>query len=165
MRKDRIKSQRACAKKGQRSSPEKLLNFAQRLKSPSHPTIREMPQKTPEGRNLLREEQLAKVRRCQDIVKDWEDPNDFSLWRDGELAGSIVRLAGDIETSGADLKGDVDLVTLFSDFLHWQPAQPRSVKDLATMSARLCRLSSIPISSSANRASSRAVSRSRTRCS
>lgn len=83
-------------------------------------------------------QQWERLKHLPNLI--YTDGNDFSLWRDGELAGSIVRLAGDIETSGADLKGDVDLVTLFSDFLHWQPTQPRSVKDLATMSARLCRL-------------------------
>lgn len=70
----------------------------------------------------------------------YTDGNDFSLWRDGELIGSIVRLDGDIETAGADLKGGPNLVALFSDFLTWQPIPPRSVKELATMSARLCRL-------------------------
>lgn len=70
----------------------------------------------------------------------YTDGNHFSLWRDGELVGSVVRLDGDIETAGADLKGGPNLVALFSDFLTWQPIPPRSVKELATMSARLCRL-------------------------
>lgn len=70
----------------------------------------------------------------------YTDGNDFSLWRDGELIGSVVRLEGDVETAGSDLKGGPELVALFSDFLIWQPIAPRSVKELATMSARLCRL-------------------------
>ena len=46
------------------------------------PAIHEVLRKTPEGRRLLREEELAKVRACRDIVRDWDDPDDFSLWRE-----------------------------------------------------------------------------------
>ena len=46
------------------------------------PAIHEVLRKTPEGRSLLREEELAKVRACRDIVRDWDDPDDFSLWRE-----------------------------------------------------------------------------------
>lgn len=70
----------------------------------------------------------------------YTDGNAFSLWRDGELVGSVVRLQGDIETSGAQLSANMDLVALFADFLSWQPVPPRSVKELAKVSARLCRL-------------------------
>ena len=70
------------------------------MKSPSHPAIREMLQKTPEGRSLLREEQIAKVRRCRDIVKDWDDPNDFSLWRE-VFASSLSSASGDVPPSSA----------------------------------------------------------------
>ena len=68
-------------REGQSDLPLKLLSF-EGMKSPSHPAIREVLQKTPEGRSLLREEQLAKVRACQDIVHDFDDPDDFSLWRE-----------------------------------------------------------------------------------
>jgi hypothetical protein len=44
--------------------------------------IRQVLQKTPEGRSLLREEAWAKVRACEDIVHAWEDPDDFSVWRE-----------------------------------------------------------------------------------
>ncbi|MFM0620013.1 N-6 DNA methylase [Paraburkholderia nemoris] len=83
-------------------------------------------------------QQWERLKHLPNLI--YADGNDFSLWRDGELVGSVVRLDGDIGTSGGDLKGGVDLVTLFSDFLHWQPTPPRSVKELAMMSARLCRL-------------------------
>ena len=63
------------------------------MKSISHPAIREALQKTPEGRSLLREEQMAKVRACQDIVHDWDDPDDFSLWR--EVFASSLSSSGD----------------------------------------------------------------------
>jgi hypothetical protein len=83
-------------------------------------------------------QQWERLKQLPNLI--YTDGNEFSLWRDGELVDSIVQLSGDIKTTGADLRGDVDLVTLFSDFLHWQPTPPRSVKELAMMSARLCRL-------------------------
>ncbi|HZF98158.1 MAG TPA: N-6 DNA methylase [Pseudoxanthomonas sp.] len=83
-------------------------------------------------------EQWERLKRLPNLI--YTDGNNFSLWRDGELVGSIVRLDGDIETTGKDLRSGPDLVALFSDFLQWQPTPPRSVKELATVSARLCRL-------------------------
>lgn len=64
----------------------------------------------------------------------------FSLWRDGELQGQIVRLDGDIETDGKGLRASPDLLTLFSDFLTWAPQPPKTPRRLAEVSARLCRL-------------------------
>ncbi len=70
----------------------------------------------------------------------YSDGNQFSLWQDGELVGSIMRLEGDIETSGAELAAPAALVGLFESFLRWKPEPPRNAHDLAHMSARLCRL-------------------------
>ena len=83
-------------------------------------------------------EQWERLKHLPNLI--YSDGNSFSLWRDGELIDSIVRLNGDIESAGAALSGDLTLITLFSDFLQWRPTPPRSVKELATMSARLCRL-------------------------
>jgi hypothetical protein len=49
---------------------------------------------------LLREEQLAKVRRCQDIVREWDDPNDFSLWSE-VFASSLSSSGGESSPSSA----------------------------------------------------------------
>jgi len=70
----------------------------------------------------------------------YTDGNSFGLWRDGERVGDVVRLVGDVETSGASLAAPPALVALLSDFLTWQPISPRSPKRLAEVSARLCRL-------------------------
>ncbi len=70
----------------------------------------------------------------------YTDGNEFSLWRGGELAAAVVRLEGDIETSGAALRAGPGLVALFDFFLNWKPIAPRSVKDLADVAAKLCRL-------------------------
>jgi hypothetical protein len=70
----------------------------------------------------------------------YTDGNEFSLWRNGEREGAYVRLIGDIQTSGADLGAPPGLLGLFEDFIRWQPIPPRDAKQLAEVSARLCRL-------------------------
>ncbi len=70
----------------------------------------------------------------------YTDGNAFSLWRDGSLAGPVVRLDGDVATSGTKLAAPDALLGLISDFLRWAPQPPRSPKNLAEVSARLCRL-------------------------
>lgn len=70
----------------------------------------------------------------------YTDGMSFSLWRDGELQGSIVRLEGDLEKDGKAVKAPNELLTLFSDFFTWTPQAPKSARRLAEVSARLCRL-------------------------
>lgn len=82
--------------------------------------------------------QWAKLKCLPNLM--YTDGNSFSLWRDGELSGTIVRLEGDVAASGAGLKAPDDLLPLFNDFLTWEPIPPKSAKDLAAVSARLCRL-------------------------
>ena len=70
----------------------------------------------------------------------YTDGNAFSLWRDGELVGKIVRLEGDVETSGAKLAAPTTLAPTIEDFLRWKPIPPKTAKKLAEVCARLCRL-------------------------
>lgn len=70
----------------------------------------------------------------------YTDGNEFSLWRNDEIEGAPVRLIGDIQMSGADLGAPPGLLGLFEDFIRWQPIPPRDAKQLAEISARLCRL-------------------------
>lgn len=70
----------------------------------------------------------------------YTDGKSFSLWRDGKLASAIVHLEGALETSGAKLVAPATLLPLVSDFLRWTPIPPKNAKDLAEISARLCRL-------------------------
>lgn len=70
----------------------------------------------------------------------YSDGNSFSLWQDGKLSGSILTLEGDIETSGAKLTTPPGLLLLFESFLRWRPIPPRSARELAHTTARLCRL-------------------------
>ena len=82
--------------------------------------------------------QWAKLHSLPNLI--YTDGNAFSLWQDGELVDSVVTLIGDIETSGNKLQAPPGLLRLFEKFLRWEPIPPRSAKELAHISARLCRL-------------------------
>ncbi|KIN73563.1 type ISP restriction/modification enzyme [Sulfitobacter guttiformis] len=87
--------------------------------------------------------QWEKLKALPNLI--YTDGNEFSVWHDGELRESpsgsgIVRLNGDIQTAGGTLAGTSDLTAIFSDFLTWTPTAPRDAKQLAKISARLCRL-------------------------
>lgn len=83
-------------------------------------------------------DQWEKLQTLPNLI--YTDGNEFGLWRDGKLTGHIVRLEGDIATSGNKLASPYSLVQLFADFFQWQPQPPRSVAQLAEVTARLCRL-------------------------
>ena len=83
-------------------------------------------------------EQWEKLQSLPNLL--YTDGNSFSLWQDGELVGSIVALQGDIEKSGEKLIAPPELVVRFDNFLRWQPFPPKTAKELANVSARLCRL-------------------------
>ncbi|HVT54424.1 MAG TPA: hypothetical protein VHD34_00055 [Xanthobacteraceae bacterium] len=82
-------------------------------------------------------EQWDKLKSLPNLL--YTDGNSFSLWRDGKLEGSIVHLEGDVETAGAKLKAPDSLLPLVSGFLRWSPIAPKTAKQLAHVSARLCR--------------------------
>ncbi|MEQ8585233.1 MAG: type ISP restriction/modification enzyme [Thalassobaculaceae bacterium] len=82
--------------------------------------------------------QWSKLKSLPNIL--YTDGNSFSLWRDGEIAGKVVHLNGDVETSGKGLTAPAELMPLFSDFLSWNPQPPKTARELASISARLCRL-------------------------
>lgn len=69
----------------------------------------------------------------------YTDGNGFSLWRDGELQGEVVKLRGDIEADGAEVTAPAGLLPLFHDFLTWKPVPPRNARQLAEVAARLSR--------------------------
>jgi len=82
-------------------------------------------------------EQWDKLKALPNLL--YTDGNALSVWRDGQLVGTIAKLDGDIETSGAKLGAPASLFPLISDFLSWQPIPPKNAKELATLAARLCR--------------------------
>jgi Type ISP C-terminal specificity domain/N-6 DNA Methylase len=70
----------------------------------------------------------------------YTDGNAFSLWQNGELVDSVLKLIGDVESSGNKLEAPAGLLSLFESFLRWEPIPPRNARDLAHTTARLCRL-------------------------
>jgi Type ISP C-terminal specificity domain/N-6 DNA Methylase len=82
--------------------------------------------------------QWDKLRSLPNLI--YTDGNAFSLWQNGELVDSVVSLIGDIESSGSKLEAPAGLLNLFESFLRWEPVPPRSARDLAHTTARLCRL-------------------------
>jgi hypothetical protein len=82
-------------------------------------------------------EQWDKLKALPNLL--YSDGNAFSLWRDGALIGSIIKLDGDIESSGNKLDAPDAFFPLINDFLTWVPMAPKTVKELARISARLCR--------------------------
>ena len=69
----------------------------------------------------------------------YTDGNGFSLWRDGEIVGSVLRLVGDVETDGGSVEAPSGLLPLIQDFLTWKPLSPRNARELAEIAARLSR--------------------------
>jgi hypothetical protein len=70
----------------------------------------------------------------------YTDGNAFSLWQNGELVESVIKMDGDVETSGSELKAPASLLRIFTTFLSWAPIPPSNAKALAETTARLCRL-------------------------
>lgn len=82
--------------------------------------------------------QWQKLQSLPNLI--YTDGNQFSLWRNGELVDHVVFLSGDVRDAGASLSAPRDLLHLIEDFLGWQPTPPRTARQLADTSARLCRL-------------------------
>jgi Type ISP C-terminal specificity domain/N-6 DNA Methylase len=82
--------------------------------------------------------QWERLRSLPNLI--YTDGNEFSLWQSGEIVGAVVRLIGDVESSGSKLAAPDILLALFENFLQWSPQPPRSANELALTSARLCRL-------------------------
>lgn len=82
--------------------------------------------------------QWAKLAPLPNLI--YTDGNEWTLWRGGKLEGEVVRVTGDVRTSGAALKLPYGLLTLFESFLKFDPPQPRDAKQLADTIAKLCKL-------------------------
>jgi hypothetical protein len=82
--------------------------------------------------------QWQKLRSLPNLL--YSDGNAFSLWHNGEIWGNVIKLDGNIETSGQQLRAPAALLNMFEAFLGWDPIAPNSAKGLAQTAARLCRL-------------------------
>ena len=83
-------------------------------------------------------DQWERLRSLPNLL--YTDGNAFSLWQNGELASPILTLVGDVEIAGKKLLPPAGFAALFESFLRWQPVPPRTAKELAHTTARLCRL-------------------------
>ena len=70
----------------------------------------------------------------------YTDGNAFSLWRDGELVGRIVRLEGDVATRASAWTRPTRLLPRLRATSSAGAIRPANAKELAEVSARLCRL-------------------------
>src|SRR6266852_6057423 len=68
--------------------------------------------------------QWDKLRSLPNLI--YTDGNAFSLWQNGDLVGSVVNLIGDIESSGNQLEAPSGFLSLFENFLRWEPVPPRN---------------------------------------
>lgn len=82
--------------------------------------------------------QWSKLKSLPNLL--YTDGQSFSLWQDGEIVGKVVALDGNVEDEGAKLAAPAGLLPLITDFLNWRPIPPTNAKQLARISARLCRL-------------------------
>ncbi|MDI9349676.1 MAG: N-6 DNA methylase [Candidatus Symbiobacter sp.] len=83
-------------------------------------------------------EQWEKLKSIPNLI--YTDGNEFSLWRYGVLVDAIVRLEGDVTRAKPTLKAPAALSRLLQNFYGWDPEPPQSVKELAELCAKLCRL-------------------------
>lgn len=96
------------------------------------------------GRNR---EQFRRFSRIPNLL--YSDGNEWALYRNGERAGPVVRIGGDVVSDGRDAlsPGDHEAVErLLRDFLSWEPALPTTrdggihLERFAAMLAPLCRM-------------------------
>ena len=83
-------------------------------------------------------EQWDKLKSLPNLI--YTDGNSFSLWRDGKSEGGIVHLEGNVESSGAKLGARQRCFRSSAIFCAGHLFRPRPPKQLAQVSARLCRL-------------------------
>lgn len=93
--------------------------------------------------NAHDKKQWEKLKALPNLI--YTDGNEFSVWHDGELQAEgsksgVVKLTGDIHSAGTSLTAPPELQSAFHSFLTWTPTAPRNARELALMSARLCRL-------------------------
>ncbi len=85
--------------------------------------------------------QWEKFKRLPNVV--YTDGLQFAHFARGEREGPLVKLDGDPRDDGAEAVSDADaraLGDLFRAFLGWEPAAPKSPKDLAELLAPIARL-------------------------
>ncbi len=108
-----------------------LIGFVE-VKSPGHGAD---PRKFKDAHDR---EQWGKLSALPNLI--YTDGNSFSLWGDGGPRSAIVNLPGDVQDPKNPLQASPGLTAVFQGFFGWEPIAPRSPRQLAEVSARLCRL-------------------------
>jgi hypothetical protein len=71
----------------------------------------------------------------------YTDGYNWGLFRNGEPAGQIARLTGDIRKAGGKLApADGEFARVVAEFLLWQPSPPTNIRQLVRAVAGLCKL-------------------------
>lgn len=84
-------------------------------------------------------QQWEKLRALPNVL--YTDGQEWGLYRTGERVGKVVRLVGDVRTSGSALTtADDGLAMLLTSFVHWEPIAPRQIRQLVRSVAPLTRL-------------------------
>ncbi len=85
--------------------------------------------------------QFAKFKDHPNLV--YTDGNEWALYREGSLVGTVVSAPGDVRANGAasySAKEAILLEELLRDFFGWNPIVPKTPRDLASLLAPLTRL-------------------------
>ncbi|MFD9306019.1 type ISP restriction/modification enzyme [Streptomyces sp. NPDC060048] len=85
-------------------------------------------------------DQWKKLKALPNLI--YTDGASFSLWRDGNLVGKLVKFSEGIGPGAPASQIDIPagLLSLFESFFSWEPIAPTSPQGLADVSARLCRI-------------------------
>src|SRR6266545_4839012 len=86
-------------------------------------------------------EQWEKFKNHPNLI--YSDGNEWALFREGQLIGRVLRLAGDVTSDGREAftaRNVMAMEALLRDFLGWKPMVPSNPKALADLLAPLCRL-------------------------
>jgi hypothetical protein len=83
-------------------------------------------------------QQWQKLKLLPNVL--YTDGQQWGLYRDGQLVGSIVQLSGDLQRAGRSLCAvDGGFARVIEQFLCWTPSRPRTLRELVRVVARLCR--------------------------
>jgi Type ISP C-terminal specificity domain/N-6 DNA Methylase len=83
-------------------------------------------------------QQWQKLRLLPNVL--YTDGQQWGLYRDGQLVGSIAQLSGDLRRAGRSLRAiDDGFARVIERFLCWSPSRPRTLRELVRAVARLCR--------------------------
>lgn len=104
------------------------------LKKPGHGVPETWPSPSVHDRN-----QWNKFKLLPNVL--YSDGQKFARYNFGKLQGNIALLEPGLDRAGDKLRAaNTDFARVLTDFLLWEPEQPRSLDELVRLVANLCRL-------------------------